>query len=172
MRRIICILGGHIRNVAPCTYYYNIHVHIHCDCACAFHLRSHVGRETPPSATRIIPRGTMRATAHRGRWVKCVAGSIYITRFSLSRVCQYSHAKLVKMQHKSCSPFCSILLPFSPTYAHKLRGWGEGGNSRDLAFFSLCSSMCTCKIGLNCCEMLLPVSLVWNFVAFAHLPYL
>ena len=60
--------------VTIATYYNNIHVHIHCDCACAFHLRSHVGRDAPPSTTRIIPRGTMRAAAHRGSWVKCVAG--------------------------------------------------------------------------------------------------
>ena len=49
---------------------------MHCDCASAFHLRSHVGRDAPPSATRIIPRGTMRAAANRSSWVKCVAGPL------------------------------------------------------------------------------------------------
>ena len=51
---------GHIRNVAPCAY--NIHVHIHCDCAWAFHLHSHLGRDAPPSAKRI-----MRAARHLQR---------------------------------------------------------------------------------------------------------
>ena len=40
------------------------------------------------------------------------------------------------------------------------------------ALFFLCSSICTCEIGINCSEMLLPVNSVWNFVAFAHLCYL
>ena len=64
---------GHIRNVA--SYTYNTHTHIHrdcaCDCACAFHLLSHLGRNTPPSATRnmraaqcTIPQCRMRAAAH------------------------------------------------------------------------------------------------------------
>ena len=92
------------------------------------------------------------------------------------------------MQHRRCSPLCGILLLFSPTYAHKQRGRGEGGNcpsrtgrsrgvcppSRDyhrttVFLLLLGSSICTCKIGLNCSEMLLPADSVWNFVAFAHL---
>ena len=88
-----------------------------------------------------------------------------------------------KMQHKSCSPLCGILLPFSPAYAHKWRGWGEGGNCPSRAggrrgfpppttVFFLCSSICTWKFGLICSEMLLPANFVWNFVAFAHLRYL
>ena len=44
------------------------------------------------------------------------------------------------------------------------------GTARQLFF--LCSSICTCKSGLNCSEMLLLANSVWNFVAFAHLPYL
>ena len=35
--------------------------------------------------------------------------------------------KWSQMQHKSCSPLCGILRPFSPTYGHKWRGWSEGG---------------------------------------------
>ena len=45
---------------------YNIHLHIH-DCACHFHLRSHLGRDAPPSATHImraaIVSGAMRHRA-------------------------------------------------------------------------------------------------------------
>ena len=37
-----------------------------------------------------------------------------------------------KIQHKNCSPLGGILLPFSPAYAHKWRGWGEGGNCPSL----------------------------------------
>ena len=100
------------------------------------------------------------------------------------RVCQYLHAKLVQNAAQICSPFCGILLPFSPTYAHKWRGWGERGQlplshreveggpspSQDSCF--LYSSICTSKIGLNCSIMPLPANSVWNFVAFAHLRYL
>ena len=57
--------------------------------------------------------------------------------------------------------------------------WGGRGLPTPLAGLvplrfssSLCSSICTCKIGLNCSEMLLPANSVWNFVAFAHLRYL
>ena len=43
------------------VHIYNIHVHIHrdCTCACAFHLHFHLGRNAPPSVTRI-----MRAACH------------------------------------------------------------------------------------------------------------
>ena len=48
------------------------------------------------------------------------------TRFSLSRVCHYLHAKLVQNAKQKLLTFCSILLPFSPTHAHKWRDDARG----------------------------------------------
>ena len=81
--------------------------------------------------------------------------------------------------------FVAICCLFHPHTHINERDGGEGGNcpsrmggstgggeARGTVFVCACSSICTCKIGLNCNEMLLPANTVWNFVVFAHLPYL
>ena len=53
---------------------------------------------------------------------------------------------------------------------------GEGSPPRRTVaarqLFLLCSSICTCKIGLNCSEILLAANSVWNFIAFKCSPAL
>ena len=105
------------------------------------------------------------------------------TSFSLARVCLYLHAKLVQnAAQKLLTLVWHFAAFFTHVRAHKWRGWGQlplshGGVEGDLPpfagqLFSLCSSICACKTGRNCSEMLLPANSVWNFVAFAHLRYL
>ena len=115
------------------TYYYNIHVHIHCDCACAFHLRSHVGRDAPPSATRIIPRGTMRAAAHRGSWVKCVAGQYisldFLTLAFVNIYMQNESKCSIQVAHLFVA-FCCLFHP----HTHINEGDGARGATAPLAW--------------------------------------
>ena len=119
----------------------------------------------------LLARGQELREVH---WPTPIAGLAFLSRtFVYIYIQNWS-----QMQHKSCSPLCGILRPFPPTYAHKWRGWSEGGNrpsrtggSRGVSpprrtfaarqfLLLLCSSICACKIGLNCSEMLLPANSV------------
>ena len=110
-------------------------------------------------------------------------------RFSLSHVRPYLHTNLVPNAAQKLLTFVWHFVAFSPTCAHVngedgargatalLHGRGsKGGYNYPLAgydsFFLVCSSIFTCKIGLNCSEMLHPANSAWNFVATAHLHYL
>ena len=146
-----------------------------CRARCTTEGNANHARGAPWAAARCaIPRCRMRAAAHRGSWVKF---------FSLSRLsiftCKTSPKCSIKVAHLLVAIFC----PFY-AHAHINEGDGRGGQlplshkrveggsppSRD-SFFNLCSSMCTCKIGLNRSEMLLPTNSGWSFVAFAHRTY-
>ena len=164
-------------------------IHYSCACACVFHLRSHVGRDAPDTernanhargapweAARCdTPQCHMRAAAHRGSWVKF---------FSLARLsiftCKTSPTCSINVAHL----FVAFCCPFHP-HTHINEGNGargqlplshggvEGGPPPRGTFFSVLVNVHNVmQIGLNCSETLLPTNPVWNFVAFAHLPYL
>ena len=100
------------------------------------------------------------------------------TRFLLSSVCQYLYAKLVQNATQTLLTFLKHFAAFSTHIRTETKGMvREGQLHRGVeegsgTTFFLCSSICTCKIGLNCSRMLLPTNSVRNVVTFVYLPYL
>ena len=104
--------------------------------------------------------------------------------FSLSRLsifaCELGPKCCTKVAHL-CVAFCCLFRPYMhingrdgarEATALLARGCRGGSPIPRGTFLLLCSSICTCNIGLVCSEMLLPAYSLWIFVAFAHLRYL